>query len=583
MEKRFFVALGLSLLIILAWNMMFAPPEPPPRSPQTPTEETTAPAEIDRAAEPVPPAGEVDSPPGGDGSAPSWDARAATAEREVVVENDLVRVTFTNRGARIVSWQLKEYLDPEGDPLELIPCFREEDAPLPWRLDLDDEALAAEINRSSLFEVERGTAPSIDERGPGETVTFRWADGQGLEVVKSLTVRGSYIVDTSVDVFDRGRRRPARIALGPGFQARGSGAGGRVSSYYNYPAQVVWLAGGVVERQRRGKVEDRTFRADMEWVGLEDQYFAALVVPDGGETEVRMTTRAVTTCTAEEGGDHEEAEEADEVVVGVSVPASGTRMFIGPKKYTMLTGIGHDLDRVVWFSSYPLLAWIARGLFLSLLWIHDHIVGNYGLAILLATMALRIVLFPLNQWSMVRMKKAQQDMSRVQPQMNALKKKYQKRKDAQSRAQMNQEMMELYRREGISPMGGIFGCLPLLAQFPILIGFYNMLTVAIELRGAPFFGWIQDLSRQDPYYVLPLLMGVTMFYQQRLAQTKVTDPVQKQQQKIMMFMPIMFTYICIQMPSGMVLYWFANNLLGIGQQWLVNRHTDKLLAADGKA
>jgi YidC/Oxa1 family membrane protein insertase len=136
--------------------------------------------------------------------------------------------------------------------------------------------------------------------------------------------------------------------------------------------------------------------------------------------------------------------------------------------------------------------------------------------------------------------------------------------------------MELYKKEGVNPMGGITGCLPMLAQFPILIGFYNMLTVAVELRGAPFFGWIQDLSVKDPYWITPLLMGATMFAQQKMAMSKIKDPQQLQQQRMMLFMPIMFTVICLQMPAGLVLYWFVNNLLGMGQQWLVNRQTARL-------
>jgi YidC/Oxa1 family membrane protein insertase len=179
---------------------------------------------------------------------------------------------------------------------------------------------------------------------------------------------------------------------------------------------------------------------------------------------------------------------------------------------------------------------------------------------------------------MVKMKKSQLQMQHLQPKIKSIKAKYKKSKDAQSRAKMNQETMELYRQEGINPMGGMAGCLPLLAQFPILIGFYNMLTVAVELRGAPFFGWIVDLSQKDPYWITPLLMGVTMFVQQKLAMTKIKDPQQLQQQRFMMFMPFMFTFICLQMPSGLVLYWFVNNVLGIGQQWLVNRQTGKLEA-----
>jgi len=148
---------------------------------------------------------------------------------------------------------------------------------------------------------------------------------------------------------------------------------------------------------------------------------------------------------------------------------------------------------------------------------------------------------------------------------------------------MNQEMMDLYKREGINPMGGVTGCLPLFAQFPILIGFYNMLTVAVELRGAPFFGWIHDLSVKDPYSISPILMGATMFWQQKLAMSKITDPQQLQQQRFMMFMPFFFTFICFKMPAGLVLYWFVNNLLGMGQQWLVNRHTMRLEAAHASA
>jgi YidC/Oxa1 family membrane protein insertase len=171
----------------------------------------------------------------------------------------------------------------------------------------------------------------------------------------------------------------------------------------------------------------------------------------------------------------------------------------------------------------------------------------------------------------------------LQPKIKSIKNKFKKNKDAESRSKMNQEMMDLYKREGVNPMGGITGCLPMIAQIPILMSFYFMLTVAVELRGAPFFGWIHDLSIADPLYVTPILMGVTMFAQQKMSMSKVKDPTQLQQQKIMMIMPFVFTYICIQMPAGMVLYWFVNNLLGIGQQWLVNRHTTRLEAAAQKA
>jgi YidC/Oxa1 family membrane protein insertase len=326
-----------------------------------------------------------------------------------------------------------------------------------------------------------------------------------------------------------------------------------------------------VTRVKRKKLaEPGRFAAPVQWAGLEDQYFAALVLPGPGETVVAWSGVEVTPAATAA------PEPVTEPLLAVSVPAVGARIFVGPKKYTLLHELGEGLDRAVWFASNAFLAWIARFIFLCLLWIHDHTIPNYGLAIVLATFLLRLLLFPVNQYSMVSMKKTQLQMQRLQPKIKRIREKYKKLKDSDSRAKMNQETMELYRKEGVNPMGGLSGCLPLLAQFPILIGFYNMLTVAIELRGAPFFGWIHDLSQADPYWVTPLLMGATMFLQQRMAMSKVKDPVQLQQQRMMLIMPVVFTWICLQMPAGMVLYWFVNNVLGIGQQWLVNRHTARL-------
>ena len=165
-------------------------------------------------------------------------------------------------------------------------------------------------------------------------------------------------------------------------------------------------------------------------------------------------------------------------MLSVSVPRKGAQVYVGPKKYTLLESLGRRLEKAVWFSSQGFLAWISRGIFFSLLiWIHDHTIANYGLAIVLCTFLLRLLLFPVNQYSMVSMKKTQMQMQRLQPKIKAIKNKYKKQKDAESRAKMNQETMDLYKREGVNPMGGVTGCLPLLAQFPILISFYFMLTV----------------------------------------------------------------------------------------------------------
>lgn len=578
MEKRALIAIGLSIAIIVIWQTLFPPPERPQVAPPE-VIESAAQEAVDSAASADTRLPDADEP---EPDEPPAEAVGAAAEEEVVLETDRVRVVLTNRGGRVKSWALKQYPTPSGEPVDLVPCVQDSDPDLPLEIDLQDTMLADEVNRA-LFRWE--TRSAYDGDREGTTAELRYADGRGLEVVKSLTVwNGTYVAAMDVEVIDRGRAIPVAVTWGPGFQAKGSGAGGRVQSYYNYKGQVLWNVAGAVTRIKGHKVENDATAGRVIWAGLDDQYFTALMIPESDESRVRAWATDVLDCP--EGDDPDAADEfepAPAARVAVSVPTDGLLLFVGPKQYSELTAEGHQLGRAVWFATNGMLAAIAKALFLALLWIHDNVVANYGLAIILATLALRIILFPLNQFSMVRMKRAQMEMARLQPKINQIKNRYKKKKDAESRAKLNQETMELYKKEGVSPMGGVVGCLPLLAQFPILIGFYNMLTVAIELRGAPFFGWIQDLSLQDPFYVLPILMGVSMFVQQKMAATKVTDPAQQQQQKIMMIMPFFFTYICIQMPSGMVLYWFVNNLLGILQQWLVNRHTSKLESAASKA
>lgn len=567
MEKRLFVAAAASVVILLLWGYLFPPPQPPQHAvPETAgATAPVSPGEPPPQPAPTPAASAEAQPPKGE-------RVQAEEEKRIQFQNDLFEVELTNRGAAVLSWKLRDYLAPDGTSVELFPHYVEEH-PLPLSVELDDADLTTRLERA-LYRVERVHQSRQEGLAQGERITFNWSDGEGLEVRKSLTFRdGSYVVDSELEVTDHGRRLPARLVVGPGLSTAGAVHAGW-SSYY-YEGQAVWNIAGEVGRLKKSKVtrEGNRVTGPIRWAGLEDQYFAMLVLPHAPESQLAWRAATLTPTTAAQ---EKQVEPQPEPVLAVSVPPEGASLFAGPKKYTLLRELGRDLDKVVWFSSTRFLAWISKSIFLGLLWIHDHTVHNYGVAIILATFVLRLVLFPVNQFAMVSMKKTQIQMQRLAPKINAIKNKYRKTKDADSRAKMNQEVMELYRREGVNPMGGVSGCLPLLAQFPILIGFYNMLTVAIELRGAHFLGWITDLSQKDPYWVVPLLMGVTMFVQQRMAMSKVKDPMQQQQQRIMMFMPFVFTYICTSMPSGMVLYWFVNNLLGIGQQWLVNRHTSRL-------
>jgi YidC/Oxa1 family membrane protein insertase len=571
LEKRLILAAVLSIAIMLAWSWLFQPPPPPPAP--LPVEPSQAePVPVEQAAKAL----EDEEPAAAE--APAGAPIEAAAVESITLSTDLYEVVLSNEGARAVSWKLREYTTHDGAPLELIPRYVGTE-PQMLGLLLDDASIEARLGEAR-YTHERETVAAEHGLGAGERIRFAWSDGERLVARKTLTFRdGSYFVGVSVEVEEGGRRLPALLALGPGFGAQEPI---QRSTYY-YSSSTVWNRGGAVERlqPKETGTEAGAFTADVRWAGLEDQYFAALVLPGEGSETVTWRPFPDLRQVLPDGTPAEETAPAP--LLGVTPTGDDALLFVGPKKFTLLREMGHDLDKVVWFSSYAVLAWIARFIFLALLWIHDHTIPNYGLAIVLSTFLLRLLLFPVNQYSMVSMKKTQLQMTRLQPKIKAIRSKFAKKKDAESRGQMNQELMDLYRREGVNPAGGLAGCLPLLAQLPILIAFYNMLTEVIELRGAPFFGWIRDLSRADPAYVLPILMGVTMFLQQRMAMTKITDPVQQQQQKIMMVMPLVFTVICLQMPSGMVLYWFVNNLLGMGQQWLVNRHTARLEAAAQKA
>jgi YidC/Oxa1 family membrane protein insertase len=564
MEKRLLIAAGLSLLILVTWNVLFPPP-PRPRPP--------LPAAASEAVGVAPDAGPeaLEPPPPEEPAAVASDPVAAEAGETVRVETAHFDVTLTNEGAAVASWKLRDYRTFDGQPLDLFPSYVG-DAPRPLGVVLDDVELT-EALAGALWQVAREPLEAGADGGAGERVTFRWADGRGLAARKSFEFRESaYLVGVELEVSDRGRRLEAALSLGPGF-----GAQEAASSYY-YEAWVRASDGHVAHRQKnakKGYEQGGSLAGGIEWAGLEDQYFSMLLLPNAAPS--RLTATPVPLVRQPLGT--EETATRAEMIVALTVPAEGAELFVGPKSVDLLTSLPRGLERCIWYFDNALLEWISRKIHLSLLWLHDRVVPNYGLAIVLATVILRLLLFPVNQFAMVNMKKTQLQMQKLQPKIKRIREKYRKQKDSQSRAAMNQEMMELYKREGVNPMGGVTGCVPLVAQFPILIGFYGMLTVAVELRGADFFGWVHDLSRADPLYILPLLMGVTMFGQQVMAMTKVKDPMQQQQQRIMLIMPVVFTIICVNLPSGLVLYWFVNNLLGMGQQWLVNRHTERIEAA----
>jgi YidC/Oxa1 family membrane protein insertase len=310
-------------------------------------------------------------------------------------------------------------------------------------------------------------------------------------------------------------------------------------------------ADGSVNRLPAAKITSQpTWQGDYPFVGVDDHYFiASLVRPGTARVTFQPTNVPVP-------GEPEHLRELMAFDVLYAAPPKDQRVFFGPKDFDVMAGVDRDLVRTIY---YGIFSFLAVPLLHALKWINAF-VGNYGWSIIILTVLINVLMFPLRHRSVVSMRKMQQ----LQPQMKAIQDRYAKLKMTDPAQQKkNEELMALYREKGVNPASG---CVPMLLTMPILFAFYAMLSVSIELRGQPFALWIHDLSQHDPYYITPVLMGLSMLWQQRL--TPVADPAQA---KVMMLTPIMFLVFFLWAPSGLVIYWLVSNMLGIGQQYATNR------------
>lgn len=307
------------------------------------------------------------------------------------------------------------------------------------------------------------------------------------------------------------------------------------------------------------------------WGGLESTYFASLVVPATPETASLRLEPVKLPATA--------ATPAPDPLLAAKIVVKGEAKFmtvVGPKDYDLLSGLDRELDHAIDFSRFSLIYTVTKGLFLSLRWLNGYI-GNYGVSIVLLTIVIRTAFFPITYRSAITMRQNAKKMGKIQPRVKSIQDRYRKmKKSMESQRQMNDEIMEVYKKEGLNPMGSLGGCLPLLLQMPVFIAFYNLLAVTIELRGAPFLLWVHDLSKMDPYYVSPILMGCSWMAQQYMTSNTIPDPMQR---RMMAMMPILFTFMMARMPSGLVIYWLVSNLIGLVQQYLINKKADAMTEA----
>jgi len=544
-SSRAFLAILLSLIVLVLYQYLFVPPAQPPApteevAPQSQTRPAPPVIEEQSAAAPqtaaIPEVKEVVPPPGAD----------------IPVETNLYSAVVSKVGGGVRSFKLKEYkeqLGAEADNKQLVstelarelPLFfswglTPEQAPLP-EFTADAEALSPIGQESSRTLTLRSTLPS------------------GLEMIRTLEFNNAdYRIGLSVKIVNP-TDQPVQ---GAPFLSLTSSV--PVEQQYTFAGPALYLNGSLLEVKPDKLAKGRqTHSGTVSWAAYEDNYFMSGVIPQEKE--------GVTAELALKGEDKISVvltRAADTISAG-STRQYDYAVYFGPKEIETLRAMDSDLDKIINFGWFDVLAKPT----LSLLNLLERFTRNYGVAIILVTVLIKLLFWPISQKGMESMK----NMQKIQPKMAKLREKY---KDDHER--LNREMMTLYRTYKVNPLGG---CLPMLLQVPVFFALYKVLLQSIELRHAPFMLWIRDLSAPDrlpigidiPYLggipVLTLLMGASMFLQQKMSPTSA-DPTQA---KIMMFLPVIFTFMFVNFASGLVLYWFTNNLLAIGQQYLINRRT----------
>ena len=537
----------------------FSPKKPttPPQHPQekSQTAQATTPASDATTATTAPTQTSVTAKTKGasHAKAPATTVEAA-GEKDIVVENELYRITFTNRGADVKSWILKKYKsDDQKTPLDLVNHAAADQFGLPLSLFTYDATLKNQLNSALYVPSSTGTLTV-----PG-TLSFQYSSG-GLTVHKTFRFDSSYVIHADVTVTQNGAPVTALLQWPSGMGDQTDLAG---------------YAASVFDQSDNGKTDTLaakkvvggdTLHGSFDYAGVSDMYFAAAFMPDAPADTTVVTLH--NEIKAPRTHDHPEPNGGTPApVLGAAIGQSTgvhTSLFVGPKLLGVLDAVrtanGETLEHVVSFGWW---SWIAKPMLLVLRFFANHGISNWGWAILALTVILNLAMIPTR----IMMMKSSLKMQRIQPQMDAIKAKYSKYKTTDPRRQeMNKELFDLQRKEGVNMFGG---CIPMLLQYPLLIGFYEMLRYAIELRQAHWL-WLPDLSAPDPTHILPVFFIVSMFLSQYF--TPASGGIDPRQQKMMAFMmPVIFGVMMWNIGSGVALYWAGSNLLGVGQQLIMNR------------
>ena len=578
----------LAFIVMLAFQPLLKKYFPQPVAPPAQQQPQPAQSQPATAAAPVlAPAPAVAKP------AASAVTKQAASETETVIENDLYRITFTNRGAQVKSWILKKFdNEAQNGPLDLVNPDAAPKYGYPLSLWTKDDALRDQLasalyvvsNKESILmgeETPKVTVTSAKGELAGQTIkapttlTFEYAD-QDLSVSKTFTFDNTYVVAIKTNVTYKGSEVEALPAWPSGFGSQNTPAfyaAGFIDYQFNKNIERLPLSCGFFSFMSKctAIANGNTVSGPFHWAGPTDQYFAAVFIPDDPKSASMVTLR--NPLSVKRDPQKPESTEMSEVVVlGAAVGSlagpTAERIFAGPKELEVLqkvsvpgvSGADNDLNGLVDFGFFGI---IAKPLFLWLKWMYHHVVANWGWAIVLQTLILTLLLLPLRITQMKSMLK----MQRVAPQIKAIQERYKKYSLRDPRkAPMNEEISALYKKEGVNPAGG---CLPMLIQLPFLYAYYQMLRIALDLRHAHWL-WIHDLSGSEPFpYILPIIMVGSMLIVSRMTPQPGVDA--SQQKMMTLMMPLMMGFFFFRLPAGLNLYYAESNLIQMAQQAIMNR------------
>jgi YidC/Oxa1 family membrane protein insertase len=556
-ERKLLLIFLLTFVVMLVFQPFLKKYFPQPAKPEPAQTSQTQPVQTQPAAQSVPVAAPA-----------SAVTRQASSETETVIENDLYRITFTNRGAQVKSWILKKFNnDAQNGPLDLVNPEAAAKYGYPLSLWTYDATVRDRLSSALYVASEQGALKTP------ATLTFEYSD-QDLTVRKTFRFDQSYVVSIESSVTSEGSSIAALPAWPAGFGDQTTPAfyaSALIGYQFNKDIQRVPARCGFSLFSKCVQViGGATLPGPFHWAGPTDQYFASVFIPDDPAAASMVTLHNTMPVPRDpQKPDSKEPPPVD--VLGAAVgnlhgPTS-ERIFVGPKELEVLqkipvpgvSGADNDLNGLVDFGWWGI---IAKPLFLWLKWTYRHMVANWGWAIVLQTLIITLALLPLRITQMKSMLK----MQRIQPQIKSIQDKYKKYSMRDPRkAGMNEEISALYKKENVNPVGG---CLPMLIQFPFLIAYYRMLGVALDLRHAHWL-WIHDLSAADPYFVLPIFMIVSMLVTQRMTPQPGMDPAQQRMLTVMM--PLMMGFIFFRLAAGLNLYYAESNLISIAQQAVMNR------------